>query len=119
MRYLCSIAGGATVGALASAAMAWRSSDYGYYQRLMAGAAQVYALSLKNVARLALSIALPSCKTHALVLLGLSNLSYHQWPLWYLAFSLHDEVKIPANLASELYVGVLEVAVDRCVYPVG
>ena len=71
MRHLCSIAGGATVGALASAAMAWRSSDYGYYQRLMAGAAQVYALSLKNVARLVLSIALSSNQPCALVCLTL------------------------------------------------
>ncbi len=39
------------MGALASAAMAWRSADYGYYQRLMAGAAQVYATSLRSIAR--------------------------------------------------------------------
>ena len=42
------------MGALASAAMAWRSADYGYYQRLMAGAAQVYATSLRSIARSAL-----------------------------------------------------------------
>ena len=39
------------MGALASAAMAWRSSDYGYYQRLMAAAAKVYATSLRSIAR--------------------------------------------------------------------
>ena len=39
------------MGALASAAMAWRSSDYGYYQRLMAAAAKVYATILKSIAR--------------------------------------------------------------------
>ena len=31
--------------------MAWKSADYGYYQRLMAGAAQVYATSLRSIAR--------------------------------------------------------------------
>ena len=51
MGNICWHAGGATVGALASAAMAWRSADYGYYQRLMAGAAQVYATSLRSIAR--------------------------------------------------------------------
>lgn len=43
--------GGATVGALASAAMVWRKADYGYYQRLMAAAAQLYDASLQTVAR--------------------------------------------------------------------
>ena len=55
MKGFCSDAAGATVGALASAAMAWRSADYGYYQRLMAGAAQLYAAALKSIARSAWS----------------------------------------------------------------
>ena len=33
--------------------MAWRSADYGYYQRLMAAAAQIYAKSLQSIARYA------------------------------------------------------------------
>lgn len=41
------------MGALASAAMVWRSADYGYYQRLMAAAAQVYATSVRTIARCA------------------------------------------------------------------
>jgi len=43
--------GGATVGALASAAMVWRKADYGYYQRLMAAAAQLYDMSLRTLSR--------------------------------------------------------------------
>ena len=43
--------GGATVGALASAAMVWRKADYGYYQRLMAAAAQLYDASLRTLGR--------------------------------------------------------------------
>ncbi|CAL8470908.1 g10450 [Coccomyxa elongata] len=43
--------GGATVGALASAAMVWRTADYGYYQRLMAAAAQLYDASLKTLGK--------------------------------------------------------------------
>lgn len=49
---LMSDLGGATVGALASAAIAWRDADYGYYQRLMAAASALYAASMKTLGRL-------------------------------------------------------------------
>ena len=39
--FLCRVA----VAALASAALVWKQSDYGYYQRLMAAAAELYATS--------------------------------------------------------------------------
>jgi hypothetical protein len=48
---LMSDLGGATVGALASAALAWRQTDYGYYQQLMAAANQLYAASIVTLAR--------------------------------------------------------------------
>ena len=63
LSYQWGCAGGATVGALASAAMAWRPTDYGYYQRLMAAAAQVYATSLRSIARYA-SAFLYLCSAH-------------------------------------------------------
>ena len=53
------------MGALASAAMAWRSTDYGYYQRLMAAAAKIYAISLQSIARCAMSPCVPAKSTSA------------------------------------------------------